>query len=47
MPTTKSGRVKKNRIALKAPDREKRVAVKRVDWYGVRCPKKNHQRTIL
>ena len=30
-PITKSGRVRKNRTALNVPEREKRVAVKRVN----------------
>jgi hypothetical protein len=39
--------VKKNRMALKVPEREKRVAVKRVAWYGTWWPRKNRQRAML
>jgi len=34
MPTTKSGRVKKNKMASNIPRSERKVAVKKVTWYG-------------
>ena len=46
-PTTKFGRVKKNKILLNIPEREKKVAVERVNWYGTLNPEKNRQRAML
>jgi len=46
-PTTKCGRVRKNRRALKVPEREKRVAVKKVAWYWTWAPEWENQRERL
>jgi hypothetical protein len=43
-PTTKFGRVKKKRVASITPEREKRVLVVKVTWYGTLKAKKKRQR---
>jgi len=47
VPITKFGRVRKNRTLLSIPEREKKVAVERVDWHGTSKPEKNLQRAML
>jgi len=46
-PTTRSGRVRKNRMALNNPEREKSVLANRVNWYGILEPLKNNIRATL
>ena len=46
-PTNKCGRVRKNRRALKVPERAKRVAARRVTWYATWPPEWEIQRERL
>jgi len=47
LPTTSSGRVRKNRIASNIPQNANRVLPKRVNWYGTSEPVKYIQRATL
>jgi hypothetical protein len=47
VPTTKSGRVRKKRIASNIPQNEKRVLAKRVNWCWTSKPVKYSQREKL
>jgi hypothetical protein len=39
--------VRKNRMALNIPEREKRVLADRLNWYGTLKPLKDNQREML
>jgi len=47
VPITRSGRVRKNRMASNNPQKEKRVLPKRVNWCGTLEPLKYIQRAML
>jgi len=47
VPATRSGRVRKNRIASKIPQHEKRVLAKSANLYGTSKPVKYSQREKL
>jgi len=47
LPITRSGRVRKNRIASNNPQKEKRVLPKRENWYETLEPLKYIQRSMV